>query len=259
MKINTTSLIKIIFSLIVFIFISGLSKTADAQGEIINVNYQYQIAFTDLNNTSLNVNDIVGLYKSGKLVGYLKVVDTTPVISKLVTIKNDPKYPAPKNFRDITIGTSVIKTSGEIAKEPMNVKPDPIAAPQEKQVNKPSESPDNFQFQKEIHSQLSILSKNYADLSANYSNLSLEKQKLEDDHSAAQNRISELQGRLFNLEKEIADYKQQLSTLNQQKSVAIDNQCRNEIQRLNGIINQLKEKFLRIDTMLNEGRASNER
>ena len=79
-----------------------------SRGEIININYQYKIAFTDLSNYSLSDGDIVEVLENNKAIDYLEVSEASDAISKLSPVQNNKNY-STKNFSAIKIGFTIIK------------------------------------------------------------------------------------------------------------------------------------------------------
>ena len=79
------------------------SHSAHAQkiimGEIINVNYRYMTAFSDLSRPYVQSGDIVEIYNDGVFVTYLKVSETSTAISKLIPIKRKGPYKTQIDFK----------------------------------------------------------------------------------------------------------------------------------------------------------------
>jgi len=97
-----------------------------SSGEIINVNHQLRIAFTDLGDRMLNPGDVVKIYNNGNFIAHLKVVETSEVVSKLAIIDEGQYQATFGDFTSINIGDMVTKISqGEEAafKETEVIKP----------------------------------------------------------------------------------------------------------------------------------------
>ncbi|MCD4780876.1 MAG: hypothetical protein K8S27_10070 [Candidatus Omnitrophica bacterium] len=110
---------KIFHFLTIITFITLSDHYASAQkvimGEIINVNYRYLTAFSDLSRPYVQPGDIVEIYSDGMFVTYLKVSETSTAISKLIPIKRKGPYKTQINFKKISIGFQVKKIDEEDA------------------------------------------------------------------------------------------------------------------------------------------------
>ena len=98
-----------IFVLILSLFSSWAFAMGNVSGEIININQQYKIAFTDLSSPELRVGDIVEVSDRGQFITYLKVSEASNVISKLVAITQKGEYQTKVDFKDIKVGNSLKK------------------------------------------------------------------------------------------------------------------------------------------------------
>jgi len=79
------------------------------EAEIINVNHQLKIAFTDMSNLYLGIGDIVKVYNKGKLLTHLKVVETSDSVSKLVPVQGKNIYTKSTDFSKINVGNTIMK------------------------------------------------------------------------------------------------------------------------------------------------------
>ncbi|VAX34869.1 hypothetical protein MNBD_UNCLBAC01-1539 [hydrothermal vent metagenome] len=86
-----------------------ISCAETISGEIINVNYKYNIAFTDLSSHYLSVGDIVEVRKGRIFVTYLEVSEASGAISKLISVKGSGKYETKVDFKIIKIGNQIVK------------------------------------------------------------------------------------------------------------------------------------------------------
>ena len=109
--VRTCSVVFFALFLVVFSFSSISFSYSDdpVQGEIINVNYTHQVAFTDLNNQHLNVGDIVKVYKNKNFVGYLQVVGTSDAVSKLAYVRIVEDESVSQDFNKVSVGSIVVK------------------------------------------------------------------------------------------------------------------------------------------------------
>jgi len=113
-------LTKFLFFALLFLHIVPFKSIAkdEIPGEIININYKYKIAFTDLGNSHLHPGDILKVRKGNAVIGYLEVSESSTAISRLIPIKNHKEYNTEVIFNKITIGDTVIKiTAGEKQKK----------------------------------------------------------------------------------------------------------------------------------------------
>jgi hypothetical protein len=90
-------------------FSTGVHAQKIAHGEIINVNHTKAIAFTDLTNSKLSMGDIVEIYNNDHFVTYLQVIETQEALSRLAFVTRDGLNTKESVFKDITIGSVVIK------------------------------------------------------------------------------------------------------------------------------------------------------
>jgi hypothetical protein len=79
------------------------------RGEIINVNYEYQIAFTDMGLPTLSKGDIVkAQLKDGQSLS-LQVIQATEVLSKLVIYAPHSDSATQELFQTLSVGDFVFK------------------------------------------------------------------------------------------------------------------------------------------------------
>lgn len=92
--------------LISFLMITSTAVAAES-AEIININYKYKIAFTDLSQNDVKPGELVAvIVPDGKKV-YLKVLETYPVMAKL-TVPDDAAHALTDDqFSAITVGSQV--------------------------------------------------------------------------------------------------------------------------------------------------------
>lgn len=100
---------------LVFIVLSQSQVLAEDKviGEIINVNYKYKIAFTDLSDKELSVGDTVEVFKNAKSVTYLDVIEVTKVLAKLSPSGNHIDVNAAVNFERVSVGDKIVKIDGK--------------------------------------------------------------------------------------------------------------------------------------------------
>ncbi|MBF0485987.1 MAG: hypothetical protein HQL16_05700 [Candidatus Omnitrophica bacterium] len=91
-----------VFSLIFF----SLAQAA----EIININYRYKVAFTDLTETDVRANDLVNVTTSDGKTVHLKVLEAFPVMAKL-TIPDGDETLTDDQFSRVVVGSKVVPAS----------------------------------------------------------------------------------------------------------------------------------------------------
>jgi hypothetical protein len=116
----------------------GVFAQEQVSGEIINLNYKYRIAFTDLNNYHIQAEDVVAVYRQERLLAYLKVVESSSAVSKLKPLPTTQKYSSPAKFKDILIGDRVEKVLVNPGKT------DDLSATDSKNKIRPQEEEDAF-------------------------------------------------------------------------------------------------------------------
>jgi len=82
---------------------------ADDKGQIININQNYQIAFTDLGNNILKQGDIVKVSLSTDDFVYMQVLESSPILSKLGSSQLENFRTNLKAFQSIVVGDGVVK------------------------------------------------------------------------------------------------------------------------------------------------------
>ncbi len=98
--------------IVVFLFFGSVSLCFSQEvekGEIINVSYQYKIAFTGMSNQDLEKGDIFKIMKNGKVVTYLKVKEASDTISKLIPFSSDELPARVSDFDKVAVGNIIVK------------------------------------------------------------------------------------------------------------------------------------------------------
>jgi hypothetical protein len=108
--------LKIIKNLPKFVFIFLLLFScgklfAEDSGQVININQNYQIAFTDLGNRVLKQGDIVKVFINTDEFVYMQVVESSVILSKLAPSKADGFQTNLSDFQRIAVGNVVSKVS----------------------------------------------------------------------------------------------------------------------------------------------------
>ncbi|MCA9401970.1 MAG: hypothetical protein KC713_10100, partial [Candidatus Omnitrophica bacterium] len=97
--------------MIALLHVSVFLPTVHAS-EIINVNDQYKVAFSDLTSPEVQIGDIIVVYVSPEQKTYLEVYETNPIMSKLGPVKT-PTTEITTNFSFVRVGTTVAKNGTE--------------------------------------------------------------------------------------------------------------------------------------------------
>ena len=91
-----------------WLFSTNVYAQNQAMGEIININYDLGIAFADFNNHEAKEDNIVQVKtNSGKEI-YLKVIQISPILSKLGIISAGNYKTDTENFKEVIAGNPII-------------------------------------------------------------------------------------------------------------------------------------------------------
>lgn len=240
---------------LILLLLLNYSPAASAEyppnGEIININQQYKIAFTDLNNRYLQIGDIVGIYKDGTCIFYLEVLASSSAISKLAPVKQGEFFNRNVDFRTISIGNDVrkitphhkIQSSSDASKD---------SAP-EILINTSNKFEHEIQFEKKQNSfeeQVRILSENYVTLSNDLKKMMADKIKILSEN--------------IQLKGELIEARNEIKTLNSRgmldekkiRQLEFDMKIRNkdcnqeEVEKLHETLELLKKKLKKIKKLL---------
>jgi hypothetical protein len=92
---------------VLFVFLLFFSCMVSAfAAEIININYKYKIAFTDMTENEVKVGDLVQVALPDGGLARLKVLETFPVMAKL-TIADGDQAITEQQFASIVVGSAV--------------------------------------------------------------------------------------------------------------------------------------------------------
>ena len=95
------------YALIFSLFISGKEALAEEKGQLININQNYQIAFTDLGSRVLKQGDIVKVFINTDDFVYLEVIESSAILSKLGVSRADGFQTNLNDFQRLTVGDTV--------------------------------------------------------------------------------------------------------------------------------------------------------
>jgi len=99
------------FVLIFFLLFSCGKIFAEDSGQIININQNYQIAFTDLGNRVLNQGDIVKVSLNTDEFLYLQVLESSAILTKLGPSKAEGFQTNLNDFQRMAVGNEVVKVN----------------------------------------------------------------------------------------------------------------------------------------------------
>jgi len=108
------------FRLFLFFFLFCTPLFADDNGQIININQNYQIAFTDLGNRILSPGDIVKVTLGPDEFVYLQVIESSAILSKLGVSKTQGFSTNLNDFQRLAVGDVVIKAPAAGSAQPDN-------------------------------------------------------------------------------------------------------------------------------------------
>jgi len=109
---NFTDIKKILqYSFVFLFFIVCGPLFADDNGQIININQNYKIAFTDLGSRFLSQGDVVKIYLNTDEFLYLQVLESSAILSKLGPSKVEGFQTNLNNFQRIAVGNEVVKVN----------------------------------------------------------------------------------------------------------------------------------------------------
>ena len=102
---------KILLSLLTAFLFSTLPVIADSKttGEIVNINTELKIAFTDLVPQRILAGDVVEIYQANTFLTYLEVVETTETVAKLGFVKKSGLATSIDGFNKIAVGCRVVR------------------------------------------------------------------------------------------------------------------------------------------------------
>lgn len=102
------------------VFLRSACAQLKAEGEIINVNYDYQVAFTDLLKGQVEAGDVVEVWSDGKFLTYLEVIETSSVLTKMGFVNRKGIQTEEESFKQLKIGNPVKAFQQGQALESMN-------------------------------------------------------------------------------------------------------------------------------------------
>jgi len=262
---RSTPLILFAFCIIlVLIFFSPLKPFAkEINGEIINVNYKYKIAFTDLTDEQLKKGDIVGIYRDGVLIAYMEVITPGSVISKLSWKERLGKYKNSVDFNKVNIGDIVVKlqdksilykhvnSDSEVnLSESERVKPTQIISDNLYGNDKGKYREGICEENKELDKQFKQLSANYATLSETLKELMNENKELDAENKELRQRLQEKEGNIKILKEQNLTCKNELTHIRSLLVNCNQNQNSQKIKELKEILLKLRQKIKYLEKLL---------
>ncbi len=225
------------------------------QGEIINVNSHYKIAFTDLSNQFLRVGDVVEIRDGETLVTHLLVSEATTAISKLVPVEDKGGFSDKVDFTQIHIGQKVLKVNtsqSSSATTKPNLQTTEVILTNLTSIEEfPEVAQENSSDYKKLHKKYVELSVNLAGLINNKKDLETEVQSLKVELNEAQDRLSHLESENGLLENKVMELSYIEKTANKSKS-------KKEVVQLKKTIFRLKKKLTRMADLVAQKGFTNE-
>lgn len=140
--------LELILAFIIFLSMFQGRLWAEDSGQIINVNQNFKIAFTDLGSRVLKPNDIVKVFITRDEFLYMKVIECSPILSKLGTVQEDAFKTNLQDMPRISVGNLVVKLTAASREE---------ALPSESRIETkiaaepvPQPDPDRQKLEKEL-------------------------------------------------------------------------------------------------------------
>lgn len=199
-------------------------------GEIININHQYKIAFTDIGSEYLRKGDLVEIYTDGKFVSYLEVSEASGAISKLIPPTQQGKSKG-ADFSKVAVGNKVIKllsSDGSEVFSPPIVPSRPAPVPTSHTISMPD---------------VKSLSENYAKLSDTITGVMKEKDSLQNEYHRSRQELEIALGRVKELEAQNASFSREIEHLRKEADKRRTDKSKERIKELQDTIAALKSKL----------------
>jgi hypothetical protein len=221
-------------------------------GEIININYQYEIAFTDLSDYHLQDGDIVEVRENNQFLTYLEVSSASEAISKLVPVQNEAEYKTNIPFSKVQVGSTIVKAKDKAFKVQGTYNASMgVSLPN---TTNPSNNASTLKAPVQSTYQGSAPSNNFQELSQNYMILSNnlaralnEKTTAEQESMQTKQELEIAINRIQELEAQTTLLKDELSAL---RSKGAFKKSQQKIKALEEKIKILKKKFEKMALLL---------
>lgn len=230
----------------------GLGGYAFAQekvaGEIININHQYKIAFTDISSDYLRKGDLVEIYADQNFVSYLEVAETSSAISKLIP-PTQPGKSKGIDFSKIAVGNKVVK----ILPSDISVVSD---VPDVSDVSPPSAAtswPVPTTVSHAISGpEVKSLSENYAKLSDTITGVMKEKDSLQNEYHRSRQELEIALRKVKDLEAQNAAFVKEIEQLRKEVDKRRGDKSKERIKELQDTIVALKSKLRRMAELMDK-------
>ncbi|MBF0511388.1 MAG: hypothetical protein HQL13_03570, partial [Candidatus Omnitrophica bacterium] len=112
-----------------FLFATAWAPIVCAQenGQIININQNNQVAFTDLDNRLLKRGDLVKIFVNDDEFVYMQVVESSNMLSKLGVSQNEDFKTNLSDLPHIVVGNKVVPVSAAASTDVKNTKVENVA------------------------------------------------------------------------------------------------------------------------------------
>lgn len=217
-------------------------------GEIINVNHQYKIAFTDISSDYLRKGDLVEIYADGNFVSYLEVSEASGAISKLIPATQPGKSKG-VDFSKIAVGNKVVKILPSDVSVVSDVLDVPDVSPPSAVTSwpVPTAIPPGIS-QPEVKS----LSENYAKLSDTITGVMKEKDRLQGEYHRSRQELEIALGKIKDLESQNVSLTKEVQELRKEVDKRRGDKSKERIKELQDTIAALKNKLKRMAELMDK-------
>ncbi|HBG60452.1 MAG: hypothetical protein A2Y03_04215 [Omnitrophica WOR_2 bacterium GWF2_38_59] len=225
-------------------------------GEIININYKYKVAFTDLSNLYLQNNDIVEIKKDGNHITYLEVLESSGAISKLGPYKRKREFFTGEDFQKIKIGNEVTKVSSADSRFDSSFidSTDDISDNSASNENPIEESigikTPLTNHEGTLNDQFKKLSENYVATSNQLAELIKEKNTLDSNCKKLEQQLETAYQENEQMSNKANDLDQENQSLLEANKSCSTQQCNEEIKKYKAALSEIEKKFKKIESLI---------
>ncbi len=222
----------IFFGLSLFSPMNGYAQKK-VLGEIININYKFRIAFTDLSSFQLSVGEIVEVYQDGKLITDLKVSEVSSAISKLVPQDDQGSSTNYSDFKLIKVGDKISKKISSNAE---------IVSQQLKEVES-TMFPSSDVSKTSCDEECEIVKEKYGVLSVSIAEMVNEKRLVEAEVAQLEERFADAQNRIEEVNKKLKDQDEELQKFRYFDRTQGGKKEKHKVKSLENMVYKLKQKL----------------
>lgn len=234
------------FLIFAFLLTPLVHARSKIRGEIINVNYEYKIAFTDIGSDALSIGDIVEVHMQSGATQFLQVIETTEVLSKIVLRPSSDQDTQNRLFNRIGVGDIVLR----VGKGPTPDLEKYSSALSEKTIKSSGAFSNKLKFTKKKETEaINQTSVKYDQLNEEYQQASAKHEQLNSEYQSVKAQLQEMESDKKKLNQHIAYLNAQLT----EKSVDLE-----KLDRENkGVKEILSKRKLDIKKLKNEKQEQN--